>query len=324
MPTSLANLLRYLRGPDRDAPFCKTSRNTLSPRLRHTLLVFCRCSRRMQNLISAYTVLLQQQLSMNPANFLQNLFGLEGQTAIVIGGTGVLGGAIAEGLAQAGARVIVAGRNESRGTERVNQITDFGGEASFQQVDATCRDSLQTLRDGVDRDGDRTDILVNCFGVNSATSHEEIEDADWHRVIDGNLTATHLACQLFAPAMAKTGGGAILNIGSVTSQLPLSRVFAYSASKAAVVNLTQNLAREYASHNVRINALCPGFFPAEQNRRILDEQRVSQIMAQTPMARFGEPQELVGAVLLLVSQQAGSFVTGEDLYVDGGFTAMRF
>ena len=124
--------------------------------------------------------------------------------------------------------------------------------------------------------------------------------------------------------MAKTGGGAILNIGSVTSQLPLSRVFAYSASKAAVVNLTQNLAREYASHNVRINALCPGFFPAEQNRRILDEQRVSQIMAQTPMARFGEPQELVGAVLLLVSQQAGSFVTGEDLYVDGGFTAMRF
>ena len=90
------------------------------------------------------------------------------------------------------------------------------------------------------------------------------------------------------------------------------------------MNLTQNLAREYASHNVRINALCPGFFPAEQNRRILDEQRVSQIMAQTPMARFGEPQELVGAVLLLVSQQAGSFVTGEDLYVDGGFTAMRF
>ena len=124
--------------------------------------------------------------------------------------------------------------------------------------------------------------------------------------------------------MAQTGGGAILNIGSVTSQLPLSRVFAYSASKAAVVNLTQNLAREYAPHNVRINALCPGFFPAEQNRRILDEQRVSQIMAQTPMARFGEPQELVGAVLLLVSQQAGSFVTGEDLYVDGGFTAMRF
>ena len=158
---------------------------------------------------------------MNPATFLQNLFGLEGQTAIVIGGTGVLGGAIAEGLAQAGARVIVAGRNESRGTDRVNQITEFGGEASFQKVDATSRDSLQTLRDGVDRDWKRTDILVNGFGVNSATSHEDVEDDDWHRVIDGNLTANHLACQLYAPAMAKTGGGDLRNTGSRTTHLPL-------------------------------------------------------------------------------------------------------
>ena len=261
---------------------------------------------------------------MNAASFLQNLFGLDGQTAIVIGGTGVLGGALSDGLAQAGARVIVAGRNESRGKSRVNQITELGGEASFLQVDATSRDSLQRLCDQVNQAWNRTDILVNCFGVNSATSHEEVEDDDWHRVIDGNLTATHLACQIFTPAMAAAGGGAILNIGSVTSHLPLSRVFAYSASKAGVVNLTQNLAREYAPQNVRINALCPGFFPAEQNRRILDEKRVSQIMAQTPMARFGDPQELVGAALLLVSRQAGSFVTGEDLYVDGGFTAMRF
>ncbi len=101
-------------------------------------------------------------------------------------------------------------------------------------------------------------------------------------------------------------------------------MFAYSASKAAVVNLTQNLAREYAGRNVRINVLCPGFFPAEQNRKILDQERISHIMRGTPMGRFGDPDELVGAALLLLSRKAGSFITGSDVYVDGGFTAMRF
>ena len=115
-------------------------------------------------------------------------------------------------------------------------------------------------------------------------------------------------------------GGSILNIGSVTSFLPLSRVFAYSASKAAVLSLTQNLARELAPHKIRVNALCPGFFPAEQNRKILDKERIDSIMRKTPMARFGEPQELVAAALLLLSPVAGSFMTGEALVVDGGFT----
>jgi NAD(P)-dependent dehydrogenase (short-subunit alcohol dehydrogenase family) len=118
-------------------------------------------------------------------------------------------------------------------------------------------------------------------------------------------------------------GGAILNIGSVTAHLPLSRVFAYAASKAAVVNLTQNIARELAPHNIRVNALCPGFFPAEQNRKILSTERTAQIIAQTPLARFGRPEELIGAALLLVSRTAGSFITGATYYVDGGFTAMR-
>src|SRR5262249_37565767 len=135
---------------------------------------------------------------------------------------------------------------------------------------------------------------------------------------------THWGCQIFGAHMAASGGGAILNIASVTADLPLSRVFAYSASKAAVVNLTQNVARELAPHGVRVNALCPGFFPAEQNRAILDEKRTASIMSQTPMQRFGEPNELIGAALLLLSKRAGSFVTGAALYVDGGFTAMRF
>jgi len=176
----------------------------------------------------------------------------------------------------------------------------------------------------VNRHG-RVDILVNCAGVNSAVPYEEVADEEWHRVIDTNLWATHVGCQLFAPVMAaQEEGGAILNVGSVTADKPLSRVFAYSASKAAVVNLTRNVAREYATRGVRVNVLCPGFFPAEQNRRILTPERTENIMRQTPMGRFGDPHELVGAALLLVARGAGSFVTGAEVYVDGGFTAMRF
>jgi NAD(P)-dependent dehydrogenase (short-subunit alcohol dehydrogenase family) len=259
------------------------------------------------------------------ADYLKKLFGLDGQTAVVIGATGVLGGAIAEGIARAGAYVIVAGRNIDRGQHRVQLIRGMSGEAGFLQVDVGSRDSIHKLLDDALNERGNVDILVNCAGVNSAVPYEQITDEDWRRVIDGNLTATHLACQAFAPRMAKQEqGGSILNIGSVTAHLPLSRVYAYSASKAAVVNLTQNVAREYATRKVRVNALCPGFFPAEQNRKILDEERVKNIMRQTPMARFGEPDELVGAVLLLVSRKAGSFITGTALYVDGGFTGMRF
>jgi len=167
-------------------------------------------------------------------------------------------------------------------------------------------------------------MLVNCAGVNAASPYLEVTDDDWQRVMDINLRGTHWGCQIFGQHMAAHGGGSILNIGSVTADLPLSRVFAYSASKAAVINLTQNVAREFAAFQIRVNALCPGFFPAEQNRAILDASRTTAIMAQTPLARFGEPEELIGAALLLLSKHAGSFITGAAYYVDGGFTAMRF
>jgi NAD(P)-dependent dehydrogenase (short-subunit alcohol dehydrogenase family) len=258
------------------------------------------------------------------AEYLTHLFGLDGQTAVVIGGTGILGAALAEGLARAGAFVVVAGRGAERGEERVRAIEKLGGKATFVALDATSRDSIEALLAATLKETGRVDILVNCAGVNAASSYLEATDNDWHRVIETNLTSTHLACQIFARQMISAGtGGAILNIGSVTAHLPLSRVFAYAASKAAVVNLTQNIARELAPHNVRVNALCPGFFPAEQNRKILTAERTAQIMTQTPMARFGQPEELVGAALLLVSRTAGSFITGAAYYVDGGFTAMR-
>ena len=259
------------------------------------------------------------------AEFLQQLFGLDSEVAVVIGGTGVLGGALCEGLAGAGARVVVAGRSEERGEARAKAIRESGGTAEFASVDVISRTSLEDLRDRIHGKHSRVDILVNCAGVNSAVPYEEIQDDDWERVLDTNLKATHLGCQIFAPLMAQQSqGGSILNIGSVTAHLPLSRVFAYSASKAAVNNLTKNLAREYAKRGVRVNSLNPGFFPAEQNRKILQPERVKKIMDQTPMARFGEPPELVGAALLLVARNAGSFVTGAEVFVDGGFTGMRF
>ena len=257
------------------------------------------------------------------ASFVEELFGMKGQVAVVVGGTGVLGGALAEGLAKAGATVVIAGRDADRGDERAKAIKASGGKAAFAAVDVMQRQSIEELLKTVLATQGRVDMLINGAGVNNATSYLDVKDEDWDRVFDSNLKAVHWGCQIFGQKMAEAGGGAILNIASVSAHLPLSRVFAYSASKAAVVNLTQNVARELAPKHVRVNSLCPGFFPAEQNRKILDPQRVEKIMAQTPMARFGEPKELVGATLLLLSRTAGSFITGATYYVDGGFTAMR-
>jgi NAD(P)-dependent dehydrogenase (short-subunit alcohol dehydrogenase family) len=258
------------------------------------------------------------------ATALERLFGLSGRTAVVVGGTGVLGGALAEGLASAGAFVVVAGRGADRGAARVDAIRAAGGQATFVAVEATERGSVEALLAATLAETGRADILVNCAGVNSAIPYFEIPDDDYDRVLDTNLKSTHLGCQVFGAAMADAGGGAILNLGSVSADKPLSKVFIYSASKAAVVNYTQNVARELAPRGVRVNVLCPGFFPAEQNRRILSPERTAAIMGQTPMNRFGNPEELVGAALLLCAPVAGSFITGTALYVDGGFTGMRF
>jgi NAD(P)-dependent dehydrogenase (short-subunit alcohol dehydrogenase family) len=258
------------------------------------------------------------------SSYLDELFGLGGQVAVVIGGTGVLGGALAQGLAQAGATVVVSGRDPDKGAVRVEAIAAVGGRAMFAPIDVTRRESFEDLvRQVLDAHG-RVDMLINGAGVNNAGAYFDLKDEDWDRVLDSNLKAVHWGCQVFGKHMASAGGGSILNIASVTSHTPLSRVIAYSASKAAVINLTQNVARELAPMGVRVNALCPGFFPAEQNRKILDAARVENIMRNTPMARFGEPHELVGTTILLLSSRAGSFITGASYYVDGGFTAMRF
>ena len=253
--------------------------------------------------------------------YLDELFGLTDRVAVVVGATGVLGGAMAKGLARAGAKVVVAGRNQDRGEGRVEEIVSAGGAATFQPVDACSRESIENLLVDTLNTYDRVDVLVNCAGTNAASDYLDADDEGWNRVLETNLNSTHLGCQVFGAHMVAQGRGGIINIGSVTSDLPLSRVFAYSASKAAVLSLTRNVAREFAPHGVRVNCLCPGFFPAEQNRKILSPERVESIMRKTPMNRFGEPEELVAA-LLLMAGDGGSFLTGAAVYVDGGFTAM--
>lgn len=251
------------------------------------------------------------------------LFDLTGLSAIVIGGTGVLCGAMASGLASAGARVVLVGRNEAKAKERLEAIAATGGNARFVAAEATSREDLTRLRDDVLAHEGSIDILINGAGVNSPTPFLEITDEEWDRIFNVNLSGVFRACQILGGHMiTQENGGSILNLGSISGLGPLSRVFTYSASKGAVHNLSKNLAREWAPHGVRVNTLVPGFFPAEQNRKVLDPTRVQSILGRTPMARFGEANELIGATLLLAAPKAGSFITGLELVVDGGFHAM--
>ncbi len=252
-----------------------------------------------------------------------NLFSLEGKTAVVVGGTGELCGAMAEGLADAGAEVVLVGRSEEKAAARLAKIESAGGKAYFVAADVNARASMQALLDQVVERSGQVDILVNGAGVNSPTPFLEIPEDEFDRILQTNTKAVFVACQVFgAYFLEKEIPASIINIGSMSGVTPLSRVFTYSMTKAAVHNLSKNLAREWAPHKIRVNLLVPGFFPAEQNRKVLTEDRVAQIMGHTPMKRFGEAQELVGATLLLASNEASSFITGTELIVDGGFAAM--
>jgi NAD(P)-dependent dehydrogenase (short-subunit alcohol dehydrogenase family) len=257
------------------------------------------------------------------SDYLRELFGLDGQVAVVTGATGVLCGHMASGLAAAGAKVVVVGRDAERGAERVAAIQAAGGTALFCPAAATQRGDVEAVREAALTAFGRVDILVNGAGMNRATPFLDITEEEWHQILDVNLRGAMLACQVFGRYFIEHRiPGSILNLGSMSGLTPLSRVFTYSVSKAGLHNLTQNLAREWAPHGIRVNALAPGFFPAEQNRKILTEDRVASIFAHTPMGRFGEPDELIGATLLLASRRAGSFLTGVVLPVDGGFASM--
>jgi NAD(P)-dependent dehydrogenase (short-subunit alcohol dehydrogenase family) len=251
------------------------------------------------------------------------LFSLDGDVAVVIGGGGVLAGAMAEGLAAAGAAVVVAGRTQEHADARAQSIASKGSRSLGVQCDSTRRADLERLRDATLEKFGRVDILINAAGINSTTPFFDISEEEWQRILDVDLKGVFLACQVFGKVMVDAGrGGSIINISSVSSGPPLSKVFTYCVAKGGVNQITEFLAREWAPHQVRVNAIIPGFFPAEQNRKVLTPERTAAIMGHTPMKRFGEPGELVGAVLYLASRRASSYVTGSYVTVDGGFRAM--
>lgn len=261
--------------------------------------------------------------AMQTAAFLKDLFDLSGKTAVIIGGTGELCGNMAVGLARAGAEVVLGGRIPEKAEKRLAEIETYGGKGYFVPVDVTSRESLHDLLDTVLERSGQVDILINGAGTNSPTPFLDITEEEYQRIIDTNLSAVFRACQVFGQYFVDEARPAsIINLGSISGLNPLSRVFTYSASKAAVHNLTRNLAREWADKDIRVNTLVPGFFPAEQNRKVLDESRVLDILRQTPASRFGNADELIGATLLLASAKAGSFITGMEMIVDGGFQAM--
>lgn len=264
-----------------------------------------------------------------------SLFELNGEVAAVIGATGALGGAIAEGLAEAGAKVVVIGRNAEKGAVRVDAIKAKGGEAIFVAANACEKESLEAAREEIEKAFAPVGVLVNAAGGNdpkvTVVGDQKFEDISvdaWNANFELNVVGgAFLPCQVFGPGMVERKKGSIINIASVSAHIPLSRVVTYSSSKASVITLTQFLAREWALSKVRVNTLTPGFFPAEQNRKLLFNEdgspsdRAKAILGHTPMDRFGDPKELVGAAVFLASEAASSFVTGSDICVDGGFLA---
>ena len=168
----------------------------------------------------------------------------------------------------------------------------------------------------------KLDVIINGAGINGSTPYLEISDKEWNSIMDSQIKGTFLGCQVYGAHMLEQGAGNIINISSASAGPPLSRAFTYSAAKAAIKNLTQNLAREWATKGIRVNAIRPGFFPTKWNlENFIDKDRKESILNHTPMRRYGKPSELVGAVFWLASD-ASSFVTGAEITVDGGFSCM--
>jgi len=247
---------------------------------------------------------------------------LSSKTAVVIGGTSGIGLALATGLSLAGANAVPTSRRLDRVEAAVAKITKAGGKSLAIASDVNDRLSLQALLDATCAEFGKVDILVNCAGTTKRTPTLEVSEEEWNSIIQTNLTGTFRACQVFGRHMLERRYGRIINIASLSTFVALYEVAAYSASKAAVASFTKSLAIEWAKHGVCVNAIAPGVFITELNRSLVTSgsPRSKEFLLRTPMGRFGEVDELVGAAVFLASD-AASFVTGHVLAVDGGFLA---
>jgi NAD(P)-dependent dehydrogenase (short-subunit alcohol dehydrogenase family) len=246
---------------------------------------------------------------------------LSGRVAVVVGGTSGIGRAIALGLAEAGADVVVSGRRAELIDTVAKEIEAKGRRSLRQPADVADRASLEKLRDKVIADFGKVDILVNSAGTTKRRPTLDVAEDEWNHIMETNLTGTLRACQVFGRHMVDRGYGRIINIASLSSFVALFEVAAYAASKAAVASLTKSLAIEWSSKGVTVNAIAPGVFKTDLNTALLDgTDRGREFLLRTPMKRFGKVEELAGAAVFLASD-AASFVNGEVLAVDGGFLA---
>jgi NAD(P)-dependent dehydrogenase (short-subunit alcohol dehydrogenase family) len=250
-----------------------------------------------------------------------SLFSLHGKTAVVIGGTSGLGLTLALGLADAGADVVVSARRKELVDSTALQIEHKGRKTLRLVSDVRNKDSLIKVRDAVLGAFGKVDILLNAAGITRKIPTMDMNEADWNAVLDTNLTGTLRSCQVFGEPMLKQGSGRVINIASLGSQLGLFEVAAYSASKAGVASLTKSLAVEWSRHGICVNAILPGVFRTDLNAALLEgTERGREFLMRTPMGRYGKAEELIGAAVFLASE-AGAFVTGQLLAVDGGILA---
>jgi len=255
-------------------------------------------------------------------SYLETLFNLKGKVAVLTGAGGLLCGEMARGFGKVGCKVVVLDLSGEKAKKVADEIREIGGDAIFLEHEASSKDSFHTaLKETVAHYG-HCDILINGAGINAPTPILEISEQEWDSIMDVQLKGTLFGCQVFGAHMLERNTGSIINISSASAGPPLSKAFTYSVAKAGIKNLTQNVAREWATRGVRVNALRPGFFPTEWSRKnFITKDREAAILGHTPMRRYGEAHELVGATLWLASD-AASFVTGAEITVDGGFTAM--
>ncbi len=267
---------------------------------------------------------------------IEQLFDVKEKVAIITGGTGVLGGAIAKAYAAAGIKVGILGRRIEKANERVEEITASGGVALALEADVLEKSSLENAYQKVIDKWGKIDVLINAAGGNmpGATimpdqSFLDLSMGDLKKVLELNQIGTVLPTQVFLKNMIERKQGSIINISSMASTRPMTRVMGYAASKAAIDNFTKWMATEMAhkyGEGIRVNAIAPGFFITEQNHKLLLQEsgelteRGELIIQNTPMGRFGKPDELVGIALFLASK-AASFITGITVPVDGGFEA---